>query len=73
MTWELDISKIRSVKGESESYHLETDVFDFMDDDWQLAQPLVIDAEVSHQGQFLELKGVPVLPCREFVPAAWSW
>lgn len=57
MTLELDISKIRSVKGSRESYHLETDVFDFMNADWQLTQPLVIDTEISHQGQFLELKG----------------
>ena len=57
MTLELDISRIRSVKGSRESYRLETDLFDFMNEDWRLTQPLVIGAEISHQGQFLELKG----------------
>ena len=32
---ELDISRVRSVKGSEEHYHLETAVFDFMDEDWQ--------------------------------------
>jgi len=54
---EVDISRIRSVKGSHERYHLETAVFDFMDENWQLAKPLVIDAEISHQGQYLSLAG----------------
>ena len=57
MALELDISRVRSVKGSEEHYHLETAVFDFMDEDWQLAKPLVIDAEISHQDKFLYLKG----------------
>lgn len=57
LTLELDISKIRSVRGSRECYHLETAAFDFMSNDWQLAQSLVVDAEISHAGQFLELKG----------------
>ncbi len=57
LTLELDISRVRSVRGRREDYHLETAVFDFMDDDWKLAEPMVIDAEISHQGQFLALNG----------------
>lgn len=57
MALELDISRVRSVKGSEEHYHLETAVFDFMDEDWQLAKPLVIDAEISHQDKILYLKG----------------
>lgn len=57
MALELDISRIRSVKGSVETFHLETAAFDFMDDDWQLAKPLVIDVTISHEGQFLGLRG----------------
>lgn len=56
LTLELDISRIRSVRGSRECYHLETATFDFMDADWQLAEPLAVDAEISHEGQFLEMK-----------------
>lgn len=57
MTLELDISNIRSVRGSQESYHLEEQDFDFMEGDWQLAKPLVIDTEISHEGQFLQMNG----------------
>lgn len=57
MTLELDISRVRSVRGSQESYHLESATFDFMHDDWQLEKPLIVDVEISHQGQLLNLNG----------------
>ncbi len=57
MALELDISRVRNVKGSREQYHLETEVFDLEDDDWSLAKPLVVYAEISHEKQFLQLKG----------------
>lgn len=56
-TLELDISKIRSVNGSRETFHAETDSFDFWDADWQLAKPLTVDLEISHEGKFLNMKG----------------
>lgn len=56
-TLELDISKIRSVKGSRESFHREVDEMDFWDADWQLAKQLAVDVEISHEGKFLNLKG----------------
>lgn len=52
---ELDIGRIRSVKGRRERYHLTAAAFDFMSTDWKLAAPLTVEAELFHQGQFLEL------------------
>lgn len=57
MALELDISRIRNVPGSHERFHLETNAFDFMDDAWTLNGPMVIDVEIHHQGQFLELSG----------------
>lgn len=56
-TLELDISRIRSVKGSREAFHAETAEFDFWDADWQLAKPLAVDTEISHEGKFLNMKG----------------
>ena len=57
MALELDISRVRNVKGSKEQYHLETEVFDLEDGDWSLAKPLVLDVEISHEKQFLQLTG----------------
>ena len=57
MTLDINIRKIRSVDGSEESYHLESETLDFMMDDWTLAEPVVVDAHVQHQGRFLELEG----------------
>lgn len=56
-TLELDISKIRSVRGSHGSFHTEAAELDFWDADWQLANPLMVDAEISNEGKFLNLKG----------------
>ncbi len=56
-TLELDISRIRSVKGSKEAFHVETEEFDFLDDDWQLASLLEVDTEISHENKFLNMKG----------------
>ena len=57
MALDLDISRVRSVKGSSERYHLEVSAFDLEDENWSLAKPLVIDAEISHEKQFLQMNG----------------
>ncbi|MBP3341306.1 MAG: DUF177 domain-containing protein [Peptococcaceae bacterium] len=57
MALDLDISRVRSVKGSSERYHLEVSEFDLEDENWSLAKPLVIDAEISHEKQFLQMNG----------------
>ena len=57
LTLELDISRVRSVKGSRESYHAENEQIDLMDIDWQLAEPLTVDAEIDHEGKFLALRG----------------
>ena len=56
-TLELDISRIRSVKGSREAFHRETGEMDFWDADWQLAKQLAVDTEISHEGKFLNMKG----------------
>ena len=56
-TLELDISKIRSVKGSREEFHREADEMDFWDADWQLAKQLAVDTVISHEGKFLNMKG----------------
>lgn len=57
MALDLDISRVRSVKGSREAYHLEVLSFDLEDENWSLAEPLVIDAEISNEKQFLQLSG----------------
>ena len=44
-------------KGSRESYHAENEQIDLMDIDWQLAEPLTVDAEIDHEGKFLALRG----------------
>lgn len=53
----LDISKVRSMKGSHQTYHLHTEEFDLMSDDWVLNGSMDIDVEISHQGQFLDMDG----------------
>lgn len=57
MALDLDISRVRSVKGSREQYHLEVVFFDLEDENWTLAKPMVIDAEISHEKQFLQMNG----------------
>ena len=57
MALDLDISRVRSVKGSREQYHLEVEFFDLEDENWTLAKPMVIDAEISHEKQFLQMNG----------------
>ena len=57
MALDLDISRVRSVKGSREQYHLEVEFFDLEDENWTLAKPMVINAEISHEKQFLQMNG----------------
>ena len=41
MALDLDISRVRSVKGSREQYHLEVEFFDLEDENWTLAKPMV--------------------------------
>ena len=57
MALEINIGKIRSVKGAREKYELTTDTFDFMVPDWHLSKPLAISLEAVNEGQFIQLSG----------------
>ncbi len=55
MSLELDIGRVRSVRGRREHFCLTAEAFDFMSADWRLSAPLTVEAELSHQGEFLQL------------------
>lgn len=57
MALDLDISRVRSVKGSREQYHLDVSSFELEDENWSLVEPLVIDVEISNEKQFLQLSG----------------
>ena len=57
MALEINIGKVRSVKGARQVYDLETDTFDFMVPDWQLSKPLSVSLEVVNEGRYLNLTG----------------
>mgnify|MGYP000003282166 FL=1 len=57
MALEINIGKIRSVKGARQTFELETDTFDFMVPDWQLSKPLSVSLEVVNEGRYLSLAG----------------
>lgn len=57
MALEVDISKVRSVVGSRQQDHLEVTEFDFIDSDWVLAQPLVLDLQISHPEKYVLLEG----------------
>ena len=57
MALEINIGKVRSVKGARQVYDLETDSFDFMVPDWQLSKPLSVSLEVVNEGRYLNLTG----------------
>lgn len=57
MALELDISRIRNVKGGRENFNLQTSELDFMTADWKLAEPLVITGEMDHTDKLIDVKG----------------
>lgn len=57
MALEINIGKIRSVKGARLTFEMETDTFDFMVPDWQLSKPLSVSLEVVNEGRYLNLMG----------------
>lgn len=57
MALELDISKIRSVKGSRETFQMEEAELDFLTSDWKLARPLVIVGEMDHADKLIDLNG----------------
>lgn len=57
MALEINLGKIRSVKGTHQVYRLETDTFDFLVPDWQLSQPLTVSLQAVNEGRYIELSG----------------
>lgn len=58
MALEINIGKVRNVKGARQTYELEERVFDFMTPDWQLCGPMTVSMEIVNEGRLLSLTGV---------------
>jgi len=55
---ELDISKIRNVKGSRDSFQKEVQEFDFLTADWKLAKPLVLRGTLDHADKLIAVEGL---------------